>query len=99
MKYKDLNFQLDFSKKWLEDLLSKPVKSIAYPFGAFNQRVIKSVESAGYDYGFTTRFNFYDNINEKFKIPRIDIWNNDDLNTFRRKEEGRWNWMKFFSKY
>ena len=43
--------------------------------------------------------NFTFIINEKFKIPRIDIWNNDDLNTFRRKEEGRWNWMKFFSKY
>lgn len=99
LDHKDLNFQLDYSKKWLEDLLSKPIKSVAYPFGAFNDVVIKSVKSVGYDYGFTTRFNFYNNINDKFKIPRIDIWNNDDLKTFIRKADGRWNWMKFFSKY
>ena len=99
LDHKEIHYQIEFSKKWLEDLLSKPVTSIAYPYGAFNSKVIESVKRSGYNYGFTTRFNFYDNTTDNFKIPRIDIWDNDDLKTFQKKVEGRWNWMKFFSKY
>ena len=95
----ELSFQLEFSKKWLEDLLSMPINSIAYPFGAFDDRVINYVKKSGYRYGFTTRFNFHTNIENNFKIPRIDIWNSDNLNTFKKKVEGKWNWMNFFSKY
>ena len=38
---KNLNFQLETSKKWLEDLTSQEVNSISYPYGAFNEKILK----------------------------------------------------------
>ena len=96
----NLNFQLESSKKWLEDITSKKVNAISYPFGAFNKKVLEKVKLFGYKYGFTTKFNFYDSSHEsKLQIPRVDIWDSDDLNTFTNKINGKWNWMRFFSKY
>ena len=96
----NLNFQLESSKKWLEDITSKKVNAISYPFGAFNKKVLEKVKLFGYKYGFTTKFNFYDSSHDsKLQIPRVDIWDSDDLNTFTNKINGKWNWMRFFSKY
>lgn len=96
---KDLDFQLETSKKWIEDTISKKVNLISYPFGAFDNRVLKKVKKFGYEYGFTTRFNFYNNSNDKLRIPRIDIWDTDNVKIFKSKIDGKWNWMRFFSKY
>lgn len=96
---KNLNFQLETSKKWLEDLTSQEVNSISYPYGAFNKIILDKVKEHKYKYGFTTRFNFHYNFQDNFRIPRIDIWDSDDIQTFQKKIEGKWNWMRFFSKY
>ena len=96
---KNLNFQLETSKKWLEDLTSQEVNSISYPYGAFNEKILKKVKEFDYKYGFTTRFNFHYDFQDSLCIPRIDIWDSDDIQTFQKKTEGKWNWMRFFSKY
>lgn len=46
---KDLKFELEESKKYLENLLMKEVKEICFPIGYFSKRVLKACDNAGYN--------------------------------------------------
>jgi peptidoglycan/xylan/chitin deacetylase (PgdA/CDA1 family) len=48
-----LKWELELSKRLLEQNLKIEVQAIAYPFGRFNLRVLKAVHKAGYRIGFT----------------------------------------------
>ncbi|MDG5490130.1 polysaccharide deacetylase family protein [Psychroserpens sp. SPM9] len=45
---KDLHFELQASKQYLEDLLHKEVKEICFPIGYFSNRVLQFCKTAGY---------------------------------------------------
>ncbi len=49
-----LEDELVTSKKDLENLLNKPIRYLAYPFGQFDERCLKVVQKAGYHLAFTT---------------------------------------------
>jgi peptidoglycan/xylan/chitin deacetylase (PgdA/CDA1 family) len=49
LPYEDVLDQLSRSRAFLEDLLDRPVKSMAYPFGAFDAKVIRAAGEAGYE--------------------------------------------------
>ncbi|TNF88132.1 MAG: polysaccharide deacetylase family protein [Gammaproteobacteria bacterium] len=46
--------ELEQSRALLEAMLDKPVLSIAYPYGAYDDSVIEVTRAAGYRYGVTT---------------------------------------------
>lgn len=50
----DLAKELGQSKQTLEELLHKPVESIAYPGGSYDDTVLSIVKSSGYKIGFIT---------------------------------------------
>lgn len=45
---RDLQHELEFSKKFLEDACGKAVDRISFPFGAFDGRVLEACRAAGY---------------------------------------------------
>ena len=96
---KELIFQLDHSKKWIEDLISTKVDKISYPFGGYNRLIMNIAKKSNYKNAFTTRFDFYNQNYDDFQIPRVDIWRKDNKDIFSSKLEGKWNWMKYFHKY
>jgi peptidoglycan/xylan/chitin deacetylase (PgdA/CDA1 family) len=49
MPYAEVLDQLRRSRAFLEDLLARPVKTMAYPFGAFDAQAIRAAEEAGYE--------------------------------------------------
>jgi peptidoglycan/xylan/chitin deacetylase (PgdA/CDA1 family) len=49
MTYSDALDQLRRSRAVLEDLLGKPVRSMSYPYGAFNEQTIRAAREAGYE--------------------------------------------------
>jgi peptidoglycan/xylan/chitin deacetylase (PgdA/CDA1 family) len=51
----DLDKELRGSKRILEDIVRRPVLSIAYPYGRFNDRIVEKAVAAGYRYGVTAR--------------------------------------------
>lgn len=70
------------SKSTLENRLGKNVKAFCYPSGAFNNQVIEAVNSAGYLVAFTTetgRPNYPVSGSARFKIPRLDISGDDQI--------------------
>jgi peptidoglycan/xylan/chitin deacetylase (PgdA/CDA1 family) len=96
---KDLIYQLESSKKWLEDFLSVNINKISYPFGAYNRQIIDVAKNLFYKKAFTTRFDFFHKNYDDFQIPRVDIWRNDNKEIFSLKLKGKWNWMRYFNKY
>jgi peptidoglycan/xylan/chitin deacetylase (PgdA/CDA1 family) len=83
------------SKKILEEITGKEVKYFSYPFGRFNNAVIKQLKEAGYLAAFCgvpQRFNGGDNL---FMIPRIPLNLFDNLFTFTQKiGQGPLYWMQ-----
>ncbi len=49
MPYDDVLDQLSRSRASLEELLGRPVRTMAYPFGAFDQQTMRAAADAGYE--------------------------------------------------
>jgi peptidoglycan/xylan/chitin deacetylase (PgdA/CDA1 family) len=80
----ELAAELERSRAACEDRLARPCKSIAYPYGDVDGRVVAAAGAAGYRYGATlpeTRFKGA----EPLDWPRIGIYHRDDSRRFRLK--------------
>jgi len=47
-----LRYELEYSKKYLEDLTGKEVSAIAYPFNLYDARTLDMAREVGYRWGF-----------------------------------------------
>ncbi|WP_032120610.1 polysaccharide deacetylase family protein [Clostridium amazonitimonense] len=61
------------SKEDLEKLTGKPVTSIAYPFGVFDDNIIKLTEEAGYKLGFTINKGWGKGSENPLKLSRVYV--------------------------
>ena len=59
------------SRKWLEDTFGVAVNHFAYPFGAWNKRLVGIVRESGYVSSLTTEFGVNDNDTDLYKLRRI----------------------------
>jgi len=92
---KEIRSEVRDSKSYLEDLLGKEVSAFSYPHGKFNSLVKEEVMKAGYCLGFTSHYDLNRPNQDKLLLNRNEIWNSDDLNNFKRKMEGHWDWLKY----
>ncbi len=99
LEEKKIISELKDSKNFLEQKLSVEVNTISYPFGAIDDRVLKIAKETGYKFGFSTKFDFIKKEYNKLNLPRVDVWDGDNVYNFKNKVIGKWNWMRFFSKY
>ncbi len=65
-----LRWELEASKKAIEDRIGRKVRGIAYPFGRTSQRVIEEALRVGYDYGLVS---YPTSFNDKMRIGRFSI--------------------------
>lgn len=90
-----LTFELRESKQYLEDLIGKEVKSIAYPYGDYDARVIEYAKNNGYTIGFTTRYDFNTTDRNPLTLSRYNIESDNDIKIIRQKLYGDWDWYRF----
>jgi peptidoglycan/xylan/chitin deacetylase (PgdA/CDA1 family) len=84
-----LGEELTASREAIEQRLGGPCRSIAYPYGDVDQRVLAAAERAGY----TTGAGLAGHFNRPRPLPwprpllwpRVGVWHNDDLARFRRQ--------------
>lgn len=76
-----LRAELHDSKKFLEDLLGKAVKSISFPFGNFNARVLDACKEAGFEEAISIKKSSPDGFVKRSKA----VYRFDSLNTIRAK--------------
>lgn len=77
--------ELRDSKAQLEDLLAKPVRLFAYPYGSFDQRARDAVESAGYRAACSTIQGKNRAGTDRFVLRRVAVDSGDTLAKFREK--------------
>ncbi|WP_446899877.1 polysaccharide deacetylase family protein [Clostridium sp. LBM24168] len=84
----DYNAQLKTlkdSKNFLEKVLNEEVSYTAYPFGHWNSSTIKAAETAGYKLAFTTESGWANKNQGIYKLHRVYMSNNHDMNEFQRR--------------
>jgi peptidoglycan/xylan/chitin deacetylase (PgdA/CDA1 family) len=91
----ELRDELHQSKQTLEDLLGKPVDSLAYPYGAWDERCETAVRDAGYRSACTTRTGPALKDRNLYRLRRIEVVNHDSAARLARKltlltNEGGW---------
>jgi peptidoglycan/xylan/chitin deacetylase (PgdA/CDA1 family) len=66
------------SRKTLEAVLGHPVYFFAYPFGAFNDRVVQAVHDAGFTMAYTTAGGTTESTASPLTMPRIHVGRSED---------------------
>jgi peptidoglycan/xylan/chitin deacetylase (PgdA/CDA1 family) len=99
MKTEDVRTEVRASKATIEDKLSAPVKSFAYPFAfpetdrVFRQRLRAILVEAGYEFGVSTILGTADRTDDRFFMKRLPMNSSDDLRFFGAKLEGAYDWL------
>jgi peptidoglycan/xylan/chitin deacetylase (PgdA/CDA1 family) len=90
--------EITASKLLLEKRLGRGVISLAYPYGAVNERVKECVSYAGYEFGIAVDSgprNFFDDL---YEIRRIQIFPGAGFFSFWKKTSGKYHRYKRIKK-
>jgi peptidoglycan/xylan/chitin deacetylase (PgdA/CDA1 family) len=79
----DLEEELDGSRKRCEEMLGRPCRSLAYPYGMYDDRVIRAASAAGYEAAVTLPQRL-DRV-EPLAWPRIGVYHGDGRLAFAAK--------------
>lgn len=100
-----LEEQLRESRLMLEDKLSESIQSLAYPYGAVDERVSQFAEKSGYRLGLTCRSGFINpGRHSRLLLPRVAVYGQDSISQFCRKlafasnRVGNWALAKYVAR-
>jgi peptidoglycan/xylan/chitin deacetylase (PgdA/CDA1 family) len=99
LKEPDIDRELCHSKRTIEDELGVGVTSFSYPYAfpetdrPFVKRLKTILEMHGYENGVSTILGTARRDSNPFFLPRIPINTWDDLQLFRAKLEGAYDWL------
>lgn len=79
-----VKFQLERSKKELEQRLSVPIRFLAWPFGIFDDELIRAAEEAGYTAAFTIERRPVSASDRLMALPRFLMTDTDVSTRFER---------------
>lgn len=85
-KIENYEYELKGSKEEIEQITGKPVIALAYPYGKFNDRVVKETKKY-YHFGISTipgEFSEKGQENEYFQLPRIQVNYSTTLEDFAK---------------
>ena len=88
---------LSAAKRWIEDVIQKPVTTMSYPFGDTPSNVQSVVRKSGYSIAACSIWGFNVENTDRFMLKRIDCWNGDSARTVTTKLLGYWNWISMRS--
>jgi len=93
MPLQDVTSDLKLSKDWLEQIVQKPVTTLSYPHGSYNNDVVRIASEIGIEFAATSKWGVFEVGTKKLEIPRIDIWSQDSRKVLQQKLLGQWEWV------
>jgi peptidoglycan/xylan/chitin deacetylase (PgdA/CDA1 family) len=83
-------YEIEASKKVLEDGLGQPVDFFSYPYGDYDERIINFVRESGYKAAFSLRpellkAEYINDANLVYALPRVAIYLLDGMWSFKAK--------------
>lgn len=95
---KEVRNELEYSKKFLEDIVGYEVDKISYPFGSCNTKTKLIAEECGYKVGLTSYENTNTSSKNNLLLSRTAILSIDSNRIFKQKLYGYWDWYRFIQK-
>lgn len=92
---KTLADELRSSRQTLEEIIGKPVNSMAYPYGAANRRVREAAAAAGYQLAACSYADTNLPERDRLLLGRTEILSDDSLRSFKQKLKGNWDWRRW----
>jgi peptidoglycan/xylan/chitin deacetylase (PgdA/CDA1 family) len=93
MSAQDVASDLSHSKDWLEQVIQKPVTTLSYPHGSYNDEVVRIASETGFEFAATSNWGVFNVGAKKLEIPRIDVWSQDSRKVLQQKLCGKWQWI------
>jgi|GEM_PF-5803412 len=75
--------EFTLSRNLILEKLNFDSKMIAYPYGSYNRFILEIAEKAGFNYGFSVHQGLVKSLSSEMRLPRLEIDNETDLNTFK----------------
>ena len=92
---KEISFELSESKKQLEQIVGHEIVGISYPYGAYDNRVIKTAREIGYQLGFTIQPSSADMAKNDLVIGRTCVSPKNSPIKFKLKVYGAYEAVTF----
>jgi len=95
----EIEYELGYSKEKIEDELSAPVKTFAYPFAfpeedrSFTRFLEDLLKTHGFEGGVSTILGRAGRNDNRFFMPRLPVNSWDDRDLLRAKLEGGYDWL------
>lgn len=89
--------EISLSKKILETDFGLNINAIAYPNGDYSDRDVELAKEAGYKCGLTVDPGFNTINSDLFRLKRIPMRDNEDINELLVKASGFWYFIKKLS--
>ena len=96
--YEDAKKEIVDSKKLLEKDYDLNVTAISYPNGDYTKREIEIARESGYYCGVTVDYGFNNIETDVYKLKRISVKDNYNIDELIVKSSGVWGFLKHFSK-
>ncbi|MBV9866839.1 MAG: polysaccharide deacetylase family protein [Abitibacteriaceae bacterium] len=90
-----LKEELYSSRCYLEDVIGKPVTTLAYPNGSANRRVRDAAQEAGYTRGGCSHFDINQPERDPLLLSRCEVWASDSPRILGQKLKGAWDWYRW----
>ena len=90
-----LRNELTSSRHYLEDVLGREVRTLAYPYGAANRRVRDAALAAGYQLGACSLAGINSLERDPLLLARTEIVSFDSARVFAQKLHGDWDWYRW----
>lgn len=92
-----LRNELTSSRQYLEDVLGREVRTMAYPYGAADCRVRDAALAAGYQLGACSLAGINPSERDPLLLARTEIVSFDSARVFAQKLHGDWDWYRWRS--
>ncbi len=95
----EIEYELGCSKETIEQEISAPVQSFSYPFAlpeedrGFVRYLTDALENFGYENGVSSTIGRAKPSDARFFLPRLPVNSWDDVDLFRAKLEGGYDWL------
>jgi peptidoglycan/xylan/chitin deacetylase (PgdA/CDA1 family) len=94
-----IDFELGYSKETIEQQIGAPVDSFSYPFALpeedrdFTRYLADILENQGYTHGVSSTIGRAKLRDARYFLPRLPVNSWDDLDLFKAKMEGGYDWL------
>lgn len=88
--------QLERSKILITERSGQTCRHLAYPWGRFNSQTPRAVDSVGYASAVTVIHKCITVRQDRFLLPRLNVWGNYTLQDFQSTVTGEWDFISAY---